>query len=97
MAIALIVKLGVLDGKGSEFEAAFADQARAVRAAEPGNSLYRLVRSRTDPQKYAVLEIYENEAAFDAHRSAPHMAAGRPRIGPLLAEGTEFEIYDLIE
>jgi len=97
MAIALIVKLTVRDGKGAEFEAAFADQAREVRAAEPGNHLYRLVRSRADPKKYAVMEIYESQAALDAHRSAPHMAANRPRIGPLIAEGTEVEIFDLID
>jgi hypothetical protein len=27
------------------------------------------------------MEIYETEAAFEAHRAAPHMAANRPRIG----------------
>ncbi len=96
MAIALIVKLNVRDGKGPEFEAAFADQALAVRANEPGNRLYTLVRSRSDPQKYAVMEIYDDDAALQAHGAAPYMAENRPRIAPLLAEGTEFERYDIV-
>jgi autoinducer 2-degrading protein len=77
MAIALIVKLNVREGKGAEFEAAFADQAKAVRANEPGNRLYSLVRSQSDPQRYAVMELYDDDAAVQAHMSAPYMAANR--------------------
>jgi quinol monooxygenase YgiN len=96
MAIGLIVRVRVAEGKGAEFEAAFAEQAKGVRADEPGNKLYQLVRSREDPRAYVVLELYDDEAALDAHRGAPHMAAGRPRIAPLLSDRTVVEIYDAL-
>jgi quinol monooxygenase YgiN len=90
------VRLEVVAGKGPEFEAAFADQAKGVRASEPGNALYQLVRSRDDENSYVVMELYDNEAALEAHRTAEHMVANRSRIGPLVAPGTVVEIFDAL-
>lgn len=95
MAIGLIVKLKATPGRGAEFEAAFAVQQAGVRANEPGNRLYELVRSRQEPDAYVVMEIYEDEAALDAHRTAQHMVDNRPRMAGLVAPGTTFEIFDV--
>jgi quinol monooxygenase YgiN len=96
MAIGLIARVKVAAGKGAEFEAAFRDQAKAVRDNEPGNRLYQLVRARDDPSSYAVMELYDDEAALEAHRNGAHMAANRPRIAPLLVERTVVEVYDAV-
>ncbi len=96
MAIGLIVRLKTQPGKGAEFEAAFATQAAGVRAAEPGNRLYELVRSRDEPDTYAVMEIYEDATALDAHRTAPHMVDNRPKMAGLVAPGTKIEIFDVV-
>lgn len=94
MTIGVLARVKIIAGKGPEFEAAFAEQAKGVRADEPGNRLYQLVRSREDENSYVVMELYDDDAALDAHRSAPHMVANRPRMAPLIAERTIVEIYD---
>ena len=94
MGIGLVVRLKVHPGKGPEFEEAFAVQAAGVRANEPGNKLYQLVRSREDKDVYVVMELYDGEADLATHRDAPHMVENRGRIGPLVAERLGFEIFD---
>ena len=96
MSIGVIARVKVIAGKGPEFEAAFAEQAKGVRTDEPGNKLYQLVRSREDENSYVVMEMYDDDAALDAHRAAPHMVANRPRMAPLIAERTVVEIYDAL-
>jgi quinol monooxygenase YgiN len=96
MSIGVIAKVTVVEGKGAEFEAAFADQAAGVRANEPANKLYQLVRSRESPNLYIVMEIYDSDADLEAHRSAPHMVANRPRMAPLIAERTIVEVFDAV-
>lgn len=96
MAIGVIARVKIVSGKGAEFEAAFAEQAKAVRANEPANKLYQLVRSREDPDAYVVMELYDDDAALEAHRAAPHMVANRPRMAPLIAERTIVEVYDAV-
>jgi len=97
VTIGVIARVKVLPGKGPEFEAAFAAQAEGVRKNEPANRLYQLVRSRTEPDSYVVMELYDNDAALEAHRQAEHMAANRPRMAPLIAERTIVEVYDAVE
>lgn len=96
MAIGIVVRLKTNPGKGPDFEAAFAVQAAGVRANEPGNRLYQLVRSRKDPDEYVVMEIYEADADLEAHRNAPHMVDNRPRMAGLVAPGTSIEIFDVV-
>ena len=96
MGIGLIVRVTIVPGKEAEFEAAFADQAKGVRASEPGNKLYQLVRSREASNKYVVMELYDSEADLEAHRNAPHMVENRPRVAPLIAERSIIEIFDTV-
>lgn len=96
MAIGLIVRLKTNPGKGPEFEAAFAKQAGGVRAHEPGNKLYQLVRSREDADSYVVMELYDDDAALANHRTARHMVDNRPNMAGLVAPGTTIEIFDAV-
>ena len=96
MAIGLIVRLKTNPGKGPAFEAAFAKQAAGVRANEPANKLYQLVRSREDENSYVVMELYDDEAALEVHRNAEHMVANRPNMAGLVAPGTTIEIFDAV-
>jgi quinol monooxygenase YgiN len=66
-------------GKGDALAALLSEQAAAVRAAEPGCIVYRVHRSTTDPEYFMFYETYADDAAFDAHRNAPHLAAFRQR------------------
>jgi len=73
-----MVELAVTPDSGAAFERAFAVQAAAVQANEPGNRLYELFKSTTLSDSYTLVEIYEDDAALQAHRASPHMAANRP-------------------
>ena len=96
MSIGLIARVTIAPGKGAEFEELFAWQAEQVRANEPGNKLYKLFRARDQEGGYIVMEIYDDEAALKAHREAPHMAANRPKVAPLIAAPTVLELYDAV-
>jgi quinol monooxygenase YgiN len=96
MMIGIVIELTVKAGSGLEFERAFAIQAAAVRANEPGNSLYALFRSRVAPDGYTLVEIYEDEDALAAHRNSPHMAANRPLTLPFLAGRSETRAFDVV-
>lgn len=96
MTIGVIAHVTVVDGKGAEFEAVFETQAKGVRENEPGNRLYQLVKSREDPNRYVVMELYDSDADLEAHRNAPHIIANRPSMAPLIGAKTLVEIYDAV-
>ncbi|BCW90659.1 hypothetical protein sos41_38320 [Alphaproteobacteria bacterium SO-S41] len=96
MTIGLIVRLTTKPGKGAEFEKAFAVQAEGVRKNEPGNKLYQLLKPADQEDTYVVMELYDDAAAIQAHRDAPHMVANRPIISELIAPGTQLERYEAL-
>lgn len=96
MAIGVFATLKIKAGEEAAFEAAFTELAAAVRAHEPGNRLYQLVKSRTEPQTYHVMELYESEAALAAHREAAHFKAAGPKLGAVLAGLPKVDLYDAI-
>jgi len=92
--IGIVATLKIQEGKNAEFEAGFKEAMAAVRANEPGNLFYELVKSRTDPTTYKVLEGYKDEAAIAAHRDSDHYKALGPKIGPCMAGRPEIELLD---
>ena len=53
--------------------------ASVVRNGEPGCLVYRVHRSTKEPELFLFYEMYVDDAAFDLHRKAPHLAAYRLR------------------
>jgi quinol monooxygenase YgiN len=92
--IGIVATLKVQDGKNAEFEAAFTEAMADVRANEPGNLFYSLVKSRTEPNTYKVLEGYKDEAAIAAHRDSAHYKALGPKLGGCLAGRPDVELFD---
>ena len=53
---------------------------------EPGNVSFAAHRAKDDPNDILLYEIYESEAAFNAHRETPHFkTCVLERAVPLLA------------
>ena len=96
MAIGIIATLKIQDGKEADFEAVFRDLAKAVREKEPGNKLYQLCRSRADKSTYVVMEIYENDAAVEDHRSSEHFRKLGAAMGPVLAGRPDVQHLDVV-
>jgi quinol monooxygenase YgiN len=96
MAIGLIATLKVQQGKESEFEGVFTALAGQVRANEPGNKLYQLFKSRKDAGTYVVMEIYQDQAALDAHGKTEYFKAVGPKIAPTMAGRPEILYLDSV-
>ena len=62
--IAILAQLNVAEGKEAEFEKVMLGLAEQVRANEEGNHLYTLVKN---DDGYAVMELYDDDAALAAH------------------------------
>lgn len=83
MAISLIAKIPIQEGKNEEFEAIFKELEAAVRANEPGNVFYSC--NRTDnANEYIVLEQYVDQAAVEAHGSSDHFKQIGGKLGAVM-------------
>ena len=96
MAIGVIATLKVQSGKGQEFETVFGELAGQVRANESGNKLYQVFKSRKDADTYVVMEVYQDQAALDAHGKSDHFRAAGPKLGPTLAGRPDILYLDSI-
>ncbi len=81
--IAIIANMMVKEGCEEKFEEAMLNLVSKVNSNEPGNLLYELCKD--DDGKYLVMELYEDEAAIDAHRSASHMKESGPSFKGLMS------------
>jgi (4S)-4-hydroxy-5-phosphonooxypentane-2,3-dione isomerase len=72
----LVVLLQVRPEKDEQFLTAIEANAQASRT-EPGCRRFDVVRDNVDPNHYILYEIYDDEAAFQAHRATAHFAEWR--------------------
>jgi quinol monooxygenase YgiN len=77
--LTVVATLRANKDRADALAALLVEQAAAVRRAEPGCIAYRVHRSAHDPDVFLFYEAYVNDAAFDFHRSAVHLAAFRER------------------
>ena len=96
MAIGVIATLTVQPGKGAELEAVFGELAALVRANEPGNKLYQLCKHRKEADTYVVMEIYDDQAAIEAHGKSDHFRAAGSKIGACLAGRPDIQYLDTV-
>ena len=67
----IIATYDAAQGKGDEL-AAELEQMRGPTRAEPGCRSYDVYRSREDEHRFVLVEVYEDEAAFQAHCNADY-------------------------
>lgn len=96
MAIGVIATLKVQPGKDEELKAVFRDLATQVRANEPGNRLYQLCKPRKDADSYIVMEMYDDQAAIEAHGKSDHFRAAGAKIGACLAGRPDIQYLDFV-
>jgi len=80
MPVRLVIATYAKPGKGAELAQAMADRCRAVRQ-EPGCQQFEVFQSALDPDKLVVLELWDDQAALDAHAQR-HPAAALGAGGP---------------
>ncbi|MFP6805631.1 MAG: putative quinol monooxygenase [Pseudomonadales bacterium] len=96
MAIGVVAKLNIQEGKNEEFEAVFLELQKAVSEKEAGNNFYGLHRSRDSDTAYVVLEQYVDQAALDAHGASDHFKAIGAKMGAFMAGRPEVEYFDAV-
>lgn len=91
--IAILARLNVAEGKEAAFETVMLELAAQVRANEPGNQLYTLVK---DDAGYAVMELYDDDEALRAHGSSDHFRAAGGKFRGLMAGAPEIKRFDVV-
>jgi len=96
--VTVVATLRATKGKADALAALLTEQAGVVRESEPGCLAYRVHRSTKDPDAFLFYETYADDAAFDAHRASPHLAAYRKRREDegLLEGGVDVQVYRAI-
>ncbi len=85
-ALVVLAEFKVKPGRMDEFLPLLEQHARNSRTNEPGCLQFDVVRDGEDPDRAFVYEVYADEAAFEAHKAAPYLAAYRERADPHLLE-----------
>ena len=67
----------------------------APSRAEPGNLKYEVWQDRTEPSRFILDEVYEDEDAVEAHRAAAHYQDYRARASAL-ADRTVFLLQSVV-
>jgi quinol monooxygenase YgiN len=91
MSIRLIISLTAAPGKGAEFAQAFRSRCEEVMK-EPGCEQFEVFQSALDPDRLTLLELWQDQAALDAHAAVNATRAPLPT--GLRAEGGAFARED---
>ena len=83
--LVIIAEFEVKPGKLAEFLALAEVDARRSLADEPGCRQFTVSVDREAPDRVVLFEVYDDDAAFDAHLETPHLKAFREGIEPLIS------------
>lgn len=64
--------------------------------AEDGCALYRAFASSDDPCVLTVIEAWETEEAFEAHRASDHMGAFKAKCGSMILDKNALSLDALV-
>lgn len=56
---------------------------------EPGNLRFDVLRSPRDPERFLLYEVYESQAAADAHKQTGHYLRWREAVAEMMAQPRE--------
>ena len=91
--ITFIARMTVKEGREAEFIRLCTEITEYVHAHEKGIAIYSFHRLR-EPQRFAVLESFEDEAAEQAHMQSAKLAEMAPKISACLIGTWEREYLD---
>jgi quinol monooxygenase YgiN len=85
--IAFMIHITMKPDRADEFLKVAEEDARQS-ALEPGNLRFEIYRQDEDPLKLVVFEMYRDQAALEAHRATPYVAAWRQAVTDCTTEYT---------
>ncbi len=78
--IGLIVTFKIKPEHKDSFMASLEGDARGSNNDEPGCLQFDVLQDNEDPNRVHLYEIYQDEAAVEAHRAAPHYLKWREEV-----------------
>ena len=75
--IALMVTINIKPGHKEAFMASMLDDARGSNKDEAGCLRFDVLEDNGNPNQIHLYEVYQDEAALDTHRVAPHFVKWR--------------------
>jgi autoinducer 2-degrading protein len=80
-------------GRETEVAALFQKLTEQSRK-EPGCAMYQVHRHKTEPRRFFIYEQYQDDAALEAHRNAPHFLQFVRKDLPKIAERVEGHLFE---
>jgi len=91
--VVLVVTWIAKVGQESAVAAIFAKMTEESRK-EPGCIMYQVHRHKTEPRRFYIYEQYKDDAALEAHRSAPHFLQYARKELSKVADRIEGHLYE---
>jgi quinol monooxygenase YgiN len=85
----IIAPIQIKDGVKEQFLEAMLPNAQGSANTEPGCLRFDVIQDAGDPHRIWLYEVYEDEAAFQAHTQAPHFIKWRDGTQDLRVEGIQ--------
>jgi quinol monooxygenase YgiN len=87
--ISLTVSLQVVPGHLDAFVEAIRTNTERSFTDEPGCQYFDVSQDTTDDHHFMLYELYADEAAVEAHRSAPHFKVWREAVASHVVPGSQ--------
>jgi quinol monooxygenase YgiN len=92
---AIIAYLTAKPGLEAKFKEAMTAQAQRCLAKEPGCLQFDVAQDPKSPERFVMLEVYQDDAAIKAHQDSVHFKDFRPVITELVAE-RKVEVFTIV-
>jgi quinol monooxygenase YgiN len=93
MMVVLAVTWMAKAGHEAEVGTVFAKLTEESRK-EPGCSMYQVHRHKTDSRRFFIYEQYKDDAALEAHRTAPYFLQYVKKELPKVADRVEGHLFE---
>ena len=85
----LVVKIQVKPDQVEAFKVAATEDSKGSTTNEPGCLGFDVLQDLSDPTTFMFVEVYKDEAAFQAHTKMPHFDAWREATKDMFASPPE--------
>lgn len=94
--LVIIARLKARSGAATELARVLEQVSSATHGETPPPIMYQVVRSQSDADSFAIVEIFTDAGALKRHAESSHLRKTLPVIEGLLAEPWTAEYFDPI-
>ena len=94
--IAVTAAIRIRPEMAASFERAARELEEQVNALEEGCLVYRMTKSREDPDIYMNIELYRDQAALDLHQQTPYFQKALSLFAPCVGGEPKVEFFDTV-